>query len=1308
MFNINNWEEYFDTTILRRGKQYFSQERVKGYDETEQLIKARVLGTQVYRVKIAIMEDICIPTCTCPYFHDNDSCKHLAAVLYYKESLNDADPAGKKAAASNASAAKKASVKKSTSKNQVNKQSSVSESKPKLVPVTSLFDQTRRMNHIYFNIRKQFGRIKVWNADIDEAKTLADQQKISLSPADVELFHSYDPKIGKAENTYQAYFKAEDAYREKVHKAKDKEHQQQMERMKKRYRWYYDYDKEPKYLRIRKDAGIPSDRDIVISGNSHRFTQIACGLCGGLEDENYTLESNLCNHVLAAMCQLDEYLYRVNPGDETDYYGAMLLKSVKKGHIQDPNEPVSGSKKPVIRIEPRISADDSVPMLSFKIGTEKMYILKDLQKLVEASIGEQTFTLGKNNALDFSKQTFAPEAELFYQMVENEVSSFETMMKRLDERYYLPDMKLKGEIRLEGGKLDDVFDLFIENHIPGAELKASGSGKKSIRFQFLEGNPKIPLTVLPELRENTFVGVRVQADFDNLLEGKRSYYIYDRQKYTITRIQATRTNSSLPEFLHLADGRRYDERRELNLVIGLKNLSRFFYRTLPELERDPCFQVQIQEEESIRSFLNPEPEFTFYLDAEDQTAECRAFINYGDMNADLRRLSYEDFPIPEWRAPGMEQEALECVEQYFPEYEPQENTYKTDGTDDSMFELLESGLDELMSIGTVHTTDAFQNLRIRRKPPVKIGVGIEGNLLDLKIQTEDVSPEELQELLAGYRRKKRYHRLKNGNFISMTDNEGLATLENMIRTMGMSAKDLVNGEMKLPLFRALYLDQMLEAHNEIAFDRQKSFRKLIRDFRSVKDSDFDVPEHLAGIMRSYQLTGYKWLRTLASAGFSGILADDMGLGKTLQMISVFAALKAEGILDGTASLIVCPASLVYNWQEEFHRFAPELSVCVLAGTAKVREKLLQDEWENTDVFITSYDLLKRDIASYEGKEFLYEVIDEAQHIKNPKAAVSKAVKVVNSRCRTALTGTPIENQLSDLWSIFDFLMPGFLYDYERFRSEMETPIVKYQDEEVSKRLNNMISPFILRRLKGDVLKDLPEKLEEIRFAKFEKAQQKLYDAQVLHMREVLENSDPGDRIKVLAEITKVRQICCDPELLFDNYRGESAKREAALDLITSAMDGGHKVLLFSQFTSMLELLEKDLNKEKIPYYKITGSTDKQERLRLVHSFNEDDTPLFLISLKAGGTGLNLTGADVVIHYDPWWNLAAQNQATDRAHRIGQKNRVTVYKLIVKGTIEEKIVELQEAKKDLADAVISGETTSLASLSNEELMQLFGD
>ena len=397
-----------------------------------------------------------------------------------------------------------------------------------------------------------------------------------------------------------------------------------------------------------------------------------------------------------------------------------------------------------------------------------------------------------------------------------------------------------------------------------------------------------------------------------------------------------------------------------------------------------------------------------------------------------------------------------------------------------------------------------------------------------------------------------------------------------------------------------------------------------------------------------------------------------------------------------------------NWAEELARFAPALSAAVIAGTGPERQALLK-KTVDADVLITSYDLLKRDIDAYGPLSFRYQIIDEAQAIKNPATEAAKSVKLINSEVRFALTGTPIENRLSELWSIFDYLMPGYLYGYEQFRRAFELPIAKNDDAQALARLKTMAAPFILRRLKSEVLKDLPDKLEEVCYARFDQEQQKLYDAAVLRLRGEVGGQDDAafskNKLQILAELTRLRRLCCDPALLYEDYKTPGAKRETCMQLVRSAIEGGHKLLLFSQFTSMLRLLEEDLRSQGIPFYLITGSTDKNRRVDLVKAFNNNDVPVFLISLKAGGTGLNLTGADVVIHFDPWWNTAAQQQATDRAHRIGQANVVTVYKLIAKGSIEERILEMQKNKQALADAVLAADTAAVTDLSKEAILQL---
>ncbi len=386
----------------------------------------------------------------------------------------------------------------------------------------------------------------------------------------------------------------------------------------------------------------------------------------------------------------------------------------------------------------------------------------------------------------------------------------------------------------------------------------------------------------------------------------------------------------------------------------------------------------------------------------------------------------------------------------------------------------------------------------------------------------------------------------------------------------------------------------------------------------------------------------------------------------------------------------------------------ELAVGIKPDRERVTSEI--DE-EKTDVLITSYDLLRRDIDLYKYLSFECMVIDEAQFIKNQTTQLSKAVKSIRARFKAALTGTPIENRLSELWSIFDFCMPGYLFTYKSFRDRIEIPVTLKENTEEMTHLQRMISPFVLRRLKKDVLKDLPDKLEETIVARMTKEQDQLYRAYLQKVKLMVGGSSEEElkqeRIAILAELTRLRQLCCDPGLLYENYDGGSAKADLVVEMIRSAAESGHKVLLFSQFTSMRDRLVKVFEKEGISHYLLTGSTKKEDRIRMVDAFQEDDTSVFCISLKAGGTGLNLTAADIVIHYDHWWNIAVQNQATDRAHRIGQKNVVTVYKLVMKDTIEERIIRLQQKKKELADQLLNSDVLSTPRLSKEELLELLG-
>jgi len=1005
-------------------------------------------------------------------------------------------------------------------------------------------------------------------------------------------------------------------------------------------------------------------------------------------------QPDLCVHETALLYLLADYVKKYNPGDTTDAEATRLLEHFRG--IHGPGAWKSWEPGQQLELTPRLELTADGWRVGFRIGKEQPYLVKNMTELVDCVRGRGEKVFGTRLQVDFSKDTFTEESQNIYDFIEAAV--LEQRYQNEESYREIDGDKLrfvKGSIELYGARWDQFFELFAGQTMEFQDTSERGMQRGQIHLQ--ERIPRFQLTIQPDRdRSDVFQGVRVSGTMPRLWEGARSlYYREDDHLYRVSRRQLAEV---LPFYEMAKDGK-------LAFRVGRKHLTEFYHTALPVLEKYGT--IREQEGEEITSYLPPEVTFAFYLDAEDKNVTCQAKAIYGDQVVSvLDGLKNAEGTLKEdYRDAGREAAVVDLLLQYVPQTDEARDLFHSGGSEDAVYDLLERGLDQLLSVGEVHTTDAFRRLNVRRRTKLSVGVSVKSDIMDLEISSEDISREELMEILQSYRKKKRFYRLKNGDFLNMED-ENLQMLDQLMQDLRLSPKDFVKGKMQIPAYRALYLDHMLENSEALYADRDSHFKKLVKEFKTVGDADFVVPEHLRGVLRKYQKVGYRWLRTLDAYGFGGILADDMGLGKTLQLITVLAAYKAEGG-NGT-SLIICPASLVYNWQEEFRRFAPELTVSLIVGTQPERADKIRC-YQESDVLITSYDLLKRDIAEYEECSFAYQVLDEAQYIKNHSTAASKAVKIIRSRTRYALTGTPIENRLSELWSIFDYLMPGFLYGYDTFKKELEKPITRRQNEDATGRLKQMVAPFILRRLKQQVLKDLPDKLEETRYAHLEERQQQLYDAQVLHMRSVLESQTEENfrqnKIEILAELMKIRQICCDPSLCLEDYEGGSAKREACLDLITSAMEGEHKMLVFSQFTSMLELLEQDLTEREISYYKITGATPKEARVEMVRRFNEDDTPVFLISLKAGGTGLNLTGADVVIHYDPWWNLAVQNQATDRAHRIGQKKAVSVYKLIVKDSIEEKILHMQEAKQNLADEILSGETGGLASLTREELLQL---
>lgn len=623
------------------------------------------------------------------------------------------------------------------------------------------------------------------------------------------------------------------------------------------------------------------------------------------------------------------------------------------------------------------------------------------------------------------------------------------------------------------------------------------------------------------------------------------------------------------------------------------------------------------------------------------------------------------------------------------------------------YDFLREGLPELSKLADVLYSESFTRRPVQTMPPVTLGVSVnQDSLLELTFSGGDFDFDELIEILRSYRLKRRYHRLKDNTFLSL-DGEGLSALSEFAEETGLAK--LKGGKAELPLAEALYVDTLAKETEGFRLSVGKGFRALVRDIRNPAEAEREIPPELTGVLRDYQATGYRWLSSLASHGLGGILADDMGLGKTIQTIAFLLARRGP---DTPPALVVTPTSLIYGWLDEIARFAPDLRAVAVAGTKPARGEILRDAMnKGKDVVITTYATLRNDMEFYEKCRFSCAILDEAQHIKNPTTKAAKAVKRIKADCRFALTGTPIENTLTELWSIFDFLLPAYLGSHKNFHQKYEKGIVKDGDAAKTDTLRRHIAPFILRRLKRDVLTELPDKTESRLTNEMTPEQEKVYKAYFAQSRKELANElknrgFDASRIKILALLTRLRQIACDPALFLENYDGGSGKLDQLEELVGDAVAGGHRLLIFSQFTSMLHRIRERLAEAGHDCEYLDGQTPAAERLRLVKEFNAGTKPVFLISLKAGGTGLNLTGADMVIHYDPWWNPAVEEQATDRAYRIGQMNKVQVVKLVTKDTIEEKIFALQEQKKALIDKMIQPGESFLSKLTEAEIRALF--
>lgn len=954
--------------------------------------------------------------------------------------------------------------------------------------------------------------------------------------------------------------------------------------------------------------------------------------------------------------------------------------------------------KGTIHIEPKIiySKFNNTIKLEIKIGEKQFYKVKSLPEFYDRFLNEEKFKYGSKLEFVHTRDKFVEEDRKLLDFVlkyaeiikyANESSTgYDYYTKRLGE----------DSILLSNTGLDELF-LCLENR---AVLMESQYGTESVVF-----TPKEP-EIKFNLKQSTLTSYKITPNIDVY-----TYTIYSGKKYTYLLLDKKlyRCSKKYKEtIIRLLEIFRKNFTNEI--IIPNSQLSMFFSVVEPNIKQ--TLSIDDEAYKNIKQFI-PSPLFAqLYLDYNEKNyivAELK-FL-YDDVTINPLNEQPEDSKIIRNKI-----KEARLIDMFV------ESGFMLDGkkhrlvlaNEEKIYKFLTEDINSYMKNFEILATDNFKEKEIKSSSNISLGVKIENNLLDIDFTNLNFDPAELQEIMRQYKLKKKYHRLKDGSFINLEDNETIKFIDSITEDIDVDYSQIKNGELRLPMYRALYLDKILDKNEFIKVNKDENYKSLVErlDVKQIEGS-MQMPSLLNANLREYQKIGVQWLQMLDFYGLGGILADDMGLGKTVQILCVICSYLEKHKENSKPIMVVCPSSLCLNWQNEIEKFTTGVTSQVIHGSLEARKKQIENI-KNYNIVITSYELLKRDIDEYKKSEtqFKFIIADEAQYIKNNNTQNAKAIKNINAETRYALTGTPIENSLSELWSIFDFIMPGYLFGYRKFKEMYETPIVRDADEYATNKLKKLIEPFVLRRIKKEVLTELPDKMITILNSQMTDEQQDIYLSYLARakkdvMEEIKENGIEKSQIKILALLTRLRQICCHPSLFIENYKGESGKLNQCIEIIKDAIQSGHKILLFSGYTAMFDIIEKELKKEKIEYLKLTGQTKVSDRVNLVDEFNNSpDKKLFLISLKAGGTGLNLVGADMVIHYDPWWNLSAENQATDRTYRIGQKRNVQVYKLITKNSIEEKIYELQKRKESLIDSMISTNQTFINKLSKEEIMNLF--
>jgi len=951
--------------------------------------------------------------------------------------------------------------------------------------------------------------------------------------------------------------------------------------------------------------------------------------------------TNSCKHLVAVMYYFYDNIFV--PMIDDKYKEKQTLKLIEMFNSKETQREI----KEEVKLEIELTGENLNvyhPSLNvtLKIGTSKLYQCKDtkLRNFLEAYEKKEEFYFGKTF-------TYNPN-NTYFNKENTEILDFLVLLNnnRQSSYYYASSGYLNGNYNIKK------FLLLTQNK----KITINNYIREDIKKEF-------PFQTNLDLKNDKY-HLNINIDTKNLyfltsdleyLQIKNTIYILNNQNKDL-----------LKEILN----------NEISELIFDKNNKESFKNSILPIVKD---NITIDEKiTDIKLTHNITPKI--YFDLYKDTIICNLKFLYDDVEID-----YFDKDTTVIRDNNKEMMVINYLKEY--NFQTSDNTiYLSDI--DLIGTFIEDDLKEISEKYDVYTSENLKKVKIIKKTNVsstfKIG---QDNILSYSFDLGDIKENEIVNILEQIKNKKKYYRLKSGDLVDLED-KNLLELESLTNDLNISKTDLKKGNGVIPKYRAIYLDSLKNDKYHI-IKTDNMFDNLISKFNAYKDCDIHLSKKDKELLRGYQVEGVKWLYNVDASGFGGILADEMGLGKSIQTIYYIKELLKEN--KDYKFLIVAPTSLAYNWEAEFLKFGKELKYKVFVGLKKERLKLF-DELDKYNIIITTYGLLREDYDNYKEMKFKTLIIDEAQTIKNVHAGISKTVKSINADTKFALTGTPIENSLLELWSIFDFIMPGFLANLEVFDKKYK---IKEIDDDANQKLsslNKLVSPFIMRRRKKDVMKDLPEKIENNIYIDLDTEQKKLYLAELEKVKEAIDKAmlDGGMskvRFMMLSLLTKLRQLCIDPKIIYPDYKGKSGKLEEFVKVVQESILNGHKILIFTSFKSALEIARDLLKKEGITSFTIDGSVTSKKRMEMVDKFNNDNTNVFFIMLKAGGTGLNLTGADVVMHLDLWWNPQVENQATDRAHRIGQENTVQVIRFISKGTIEEKILALQSKKKLLSDKIL---------------------